>query len=111
MHMKEIISPSGPDDIGRLLREARPAPEPPTGFQNAVWRRIERAEAPGRAEISGSWLEGLSGWLLRPRFALSGMAAMLLAGAVLGALDAASVSKQAAKDRYVATVSPHALRN
>jgi hypothetical protein len=39
------------------------------------------------------------------------MAAMLLAGAVLGALDAASVSKQAAKDRYVATVSPHALRN
>lgn len=99
---------SEPDDLGRLLRESRPAPELPPGFQNAVWRHIERAEA--FSDDSGNWLERLSGWLLTPRFALSGMAAMVLAGALMGAMNAASLSKQTVKERYTDSVSPHALR-
>ena len=107
--MKDIENrTTEPDDLGRLLREARPAPDLPPGFQNAVWRRIERAEA--RPETPGNWLERLSGWFLTPRFALSGMAAMILAGGLLGALNAASLSKQAVKERYTASVSPPLLR-
>ena len=109
MHMRDMKNQES-DDLGRLLREARPAPDPMPGFQNAVWRRIECAEAPSRPEINGGWLEWLSGWFFNPRFALSGMAALMLAGAILGAMDAASLSKQAAKERYIAAVSPHALR-
>jgi hypothetical protein len=96
-----------PDDGGlrALLRESRLAPELPPGFQDAVWRRIERAEAP-----AADWLDALAAWFLRPRRALVTAAAMLLLGLSLGIAQGASHASDLAKARYLDSVSPAALR-
>src|ERR1039458_6390728 len=53
-----------PDDakLRALLRESRLAPELPPGFQDAVWRRLERAEAP-----AANWLDAPAAWFLPAR--------------------------------------------
>ena len=96
-----------PDDaeLSSLLRESRLAPELPPGFQDAVWRRIERAETP-----SVDWLDALAAWLLRPRRAFATAAAMLLLGIFLGIAQGASRADELAKARYLDSVSPPALR-
>ena len=96
-----------PDDaqLRALLRESRPAPELPPGFQNAVWRRIERAEAP-----AADWLDALASWFLRPRRAFVTAAAMLLLGLSLGIAQGASRANDLARARYLDSVSPPTLR-
>jgi hypothetical protein len=95
-----------PDDGGlrALLCESRPAPELPPGFQDAVWRRIERAEAP-----AADWLDGLAAWFLRPRRAFATAAAMLVLGLSLGIAQGANRAADLAKARYLNSVSPPAL--
>jgi hypothetical protein len=88
-----------------LLRESRLAPELPPGFQDAVWRRIERAETP-----AANWLDSLVAWFLRPRLALATAAAMLLLGVSLGIAQGASHADELAKARYLNSVSPPVLR-
>ena len=96
-----------PDDGGlrALLRESRFAPELPPGFQAAVWRRIERAEAP-----AADWLDALAAWFLRPRRAFATAAVMLLLGLSLGIARGANSANDLAKARYLDSVSPPALR-
>ena len=96
-----------PDNVklGALLRESRLVPELPPGFQNAVWRRIERAEAP-----AADWLDALASWFLRPRRAFATAGAMLLLGLSLGIAQGASRANDVAKARYLDSVSPPALR-
>jgi hypothetical protein len=96
-----------PDDakLRALLRESRLAPELPPGFQDAVWRRLERAEAP-----AANWLDALAAWFLRPRLAFATAAAMLLLGISLGIAQGASHADELAKARYLDSVSPPALR-
>jgi hypothetical protein len=96
-----------PDDaqLRALLRESRPTPELPPGFENAVWRRIERAEAP-----AADWLDALASWFLRPRRAFATAAAMLLLGLSLGIAQGASRANDLARARYLDSVSPPALR-
>jgi hypothetical protein len=96
-----------PDDGGlrALLRESRVAPELPPGFQDAVWRRIERVEAP-----AADWLDALAAWFLRPRRALATAAVMLVLGLSLGIARGASQATDLAKERYLDSVSPPALR-
>ena len=96
-----------PDDVKlrAVLRKSRLTPELPPAFQAAVWRRIERAETP-----AADWLDTLAARFLRPRRALAAAAAMLLLGLSLGIAQGASHANDLAKARYLASVSPPALR-
>jgi len=86
-----------------LLRASRPAPDLPPGFQNAVWRRLERAETPGETM-------SVAAWLLRPRLALAGVAVMLLVGISIGVLQGNSLANDIARQQYLAAVSPLTTR-
>jgi hypothetical protein len=96
-----------PDDakLRALLRESRLAPDLPPAFQDAVWRRIERADTP-----TADWLDALVAWLLRPRRAFATAAAMLLLGLSLGIAQGAAQANDLAKARYLDSISPPALR-
>ena len=98
-----------PDDarLGSLLRAARPSSSLPPRFQEGVWRRIEDAAAPVKPE---SWLDALAALVLRPRFAFATVAALVLAGALLGTYDGTQVARQDAQARYLAAVAPNPLR-
>jgi hypothetical protein len=101
-----------PDDakLRALLRESRPAPDLPPGFENAVWRRIERVEAPAVARPAADWLDRLAEWFLRPGRAFATAAVMLVLGISLGIAEGATHAKDLAKARYLDSVSPPALR-
>jgi hypothetical protein len=96
-----------PDDakLRALLRESRFAPDLPPAFQDAVWRRIERADTPGT-----DWLDALAAWFLRPRRAFATAAAMLLLGLSLGIAQGAARANDLAKARYLDSISPPSLR-
>lgn len=101
-----------PDDakLRALLRESRVEPELPPGFENAVWRRIERAQTPAPTQPAADWLDALAAWFLRPRRALAIAAAMLVLGLSLGIVRGANSANDLAKERYLDSVSPPALR-
>ena len=85
-----------------LLRAAGPAHELPTGFNSAVWRRIEHEER----HAGFSFMETVALWIRRPRWALSGLAAVMVLGAALGALSGGTQVKDSARERYVTSVDP-----
>lgn len=97
-------------DLRALLRESRSSPELPPGFQNAVWRLIERAERPAATPAATAWLDRLASWFLRPRRAFVTAAAMLVLGISLGIAQGASHARDLAKARYLDSVSPPVLR-
>ena len=96
--------------LGTLLREARVAPGLPPRFREAVWRRIEEAEAPAAVTGGIAWLDALAALVLRPRYALATAAVLIVAGALLGVHGGNQVSKQDAQARYLAAVAPDSLR-
>ena len=104
--MKENMNPCD-NKFSEVLRAACPSPSLPPCFQENVWRRIEDAEAPAK---SGSWLDALSALVLRPRFAYATVAALMLAGVLLGTYHGAQNAKQAEQARYLASVAPDSLR-
>ena len=100
-----------PDDakLTSLLRAARVTPTLPPRFQEEVWRRIAGTEA-GRADTDPSWLEVLiAGWL-RPRLAFAAVAALVVAGALLGMQQGNQLARHDAQARYLASVAPDSLR-
>ena len=100
------------DDVrlGTLLRASRPSPSLPPRFQEAVWRRIEEAEAPAQSAGGVIWLDALAALVLRPRFAFATVSALVLAGVLLGTYNGAQVARQDAQARYLAAVAPNPLR-
>ena len=98
-----------PDDpqVSALLRQARVSPGLPPRFQQNVWRRIEDAEAPAKAE---SWLDALANLILRPRFAIAAAAVMLSAGILAGTLEGRHVARHDAQMNYIASVAPQSVR-
>ena len=94
-------------NLTALLRDHRPTPELPPRFQQNVWRRIEDAEAPAKAE---SWLDALAALILRPRCALAFATGLLLAGILAGTLDGRQLARHDARLNYLASVAPHATR-
>ena len=93
--------------LKNLLRSNRPMPPLPPRFQQNVWRRIENAEAPGKA---ASWLDTLTTLVLRPHFALTAAAALLLAGVLAGALEGRDIARHEAQMNYLASVAPQSAR-
>ena len=99
--MSEDLMQPGDEKLGKMLRAARPTAELPPGFQNRVWRRIER----GDQTAVGIW-ERLAGWFLTPRLAAAGLAAVVLLAAGAGAMRGIRTGERDARDRYVASVDP-----
>jgi len=98
-----------PDDtrFREVLRAARPSPSLPPRFHDNVWRRIEDTEAHTK---SGSWLDALTLLVFRPRFAYATVAALVLAGVLLGTYQGTQTARQNEQTRYVALVAPNPLR-
>lgn len=95
-----------PDDVklSKLLRRVRPGVALPPGFQNSVWRRIERPE-----QGPVSFAERLAGWILRPKLAAAGLAVVVLLAAGAGAVRGVRSGERQARDRYVSAVDPSYL--
>lgn len=108
--MKNNALQPGDEDLSRVLREARPAPDLPPGFQNSVWHRIEAVELANESGDDFSWLDRVVGLLLRPRLAIASLALLVVLGGSLGVMNGVSLSKQAERDRYIASVSPMTVR-
>jgi len=109
--MKNSLKPlDGDEALRKILREARPAPDLPPGFQNTVWHRIEAAELASEPNSEIPWLDRMVGWLLRPRLAIASIALLFILGGSLGVMAGVSHSKQTDRDRYVASVSPLTAR-
>ena len=47
--------------------------------------------------------------MLKPRFALAGVAVLLLSGVLLGSIEGTTQARQHAQERYLAAVAPEAL--
>ncbi len=90
-----------------LLRGNRPAPVLPPRFQQNVWRRIEDAEAPAK---SASWMDALAALILRPRFAFTTAAVLLMAGVFAGTLEGRQTARHDAQMNYLASVAPYSVR-
>lgn len=96
--------------LSALLRESRISPALPPRFQENVWHRIEKAEAPVSAAPGLSWLDALAALVLRPRFALATSVALVVAGALLGARAGDLAANQTAQAQYLTAVAPPAMR-
>jgi hypothetical protein len=98
-----------PDDarLHALLHASRPLPELPAGFHGAVWRRIKCSPSRNRSASPVEWLDIAAAWLVRPRFALAGIAVLLVVGASIGLAQGNSLANELAKQRYIASVGPH----
>lgn len=100
-----------PDDVKltSLLRAARVAPALPPRFQAEVWRRIAGTEA-GQSAVGPSWLDVLIAGLFRPRLAFAAVAALVVAGALMGMQQGNQLARHDAQARYLASVAPNSLR-
>ncbi len=97
----------GDPELSTLLRQSQPAPSLPPGFQEAVWQRIDRAkEDHDRAVANYGFLVRLAETLLRPRFAVATLSAILAFGLLAGAWAGQGHALTAARARYVASVVP-----
>lgn len=107
--MKELPELNN-EPLRTLLREARPAPHLPPRFQESVWRRLEKEDAaPITRPTSLGWLQRWTERLLLPRFALAGLALLLVAGGLTGFISSADMVKQQAQERYLSAVAPNIL--
>ena len=91
--------------LSALLRESCPSPPLPPGFQQAVWRRTERAKT-ARAAWPWDFLARLAESFVRPRLALASLSAMLVLGIFAGAWQGQDHANTAARERYLASVAP-----
>ena len=97
-----------PDDpqLRGLIREWKPGTALPPRFQEAVWRRIERADTARVRSLSG-WWERLAEQLLRPKWATAGLLAVVLLGGISGFTAGTDQARHEAQSRYVAAVDPY----
>lgn len=95
--------------LSSLLRESRSSPGLPPRFQENVWRRIEALETRSAPDASVTWIDAFAVWLMKPRFALAGVAVLLLSGVLLGSIEGTTQARQHAQERYLAAVAPAAL--
>jgi phage-related minor tail protein len=95
-----------------LLREWRVETPIPPRFQEQVWRRIEREDAPAVTAVS-PW-RALQNWIAnvlpRPALAAAYVAVLLAAGAGVGWTQAQHESSRVSNElstRYVQSVDPY----
>lgn len=103
--MKEDHLQPGDEKLNGLLRAGRPVAELPPGFQAAVWRRIEKSDAP-----SVSLVELLAQWFRTPRLATVAVTVVVMLAAGLGAVRGLHKGDEQARAQYVTSVDPTHLR-
>lgn len=96
-------------ELQRALQEWRVSTPLPPRFQEQVWKRIERAEAPGvsLAEALRAWM---AAWFARPAIAVACATVVVAAGLALGfkqANDKAAKWDRQLETRYVQSVDPY----
>src|SRR6266567_2177028 len=96
--------------LSALLRESRPAPPLPPRFQQEVWQRIERVQAAEATASPQNWFDSVLRRLLMPRFALAGAIALMVLSGFAGVLHGSVAAKDAARERYLASVAPSTIR-
>ncbi len=110
--MKEN-NPAGKDEpLSKLLRSWQPEAPLPPRFQEAVWQRIERADANVRIPFWEGLLARIEAALARPALAVSYVAVVLFAGLGAGYWHAEGRTVQAQSEwrtRYVQTVDPYQM--
>lgn len=95
-----------------LLKEWKATPDLPAGFQNQVWRRIERAESQATVSIPLRivWTNWIATLLPRPVLATAYLALFLALGATFGWAQARHETERVSGDlsaRYVRLVDPY----
>lgn len=108
--MKTEPSEAEEPRLGLLLRQGRPEPPLPLGFEQSVWRRIQRAEAQGGLGGVIVWLDAFVERLLSPRLAVAGITALVVIGTVAGVISGLNSAKHIAQERYLAAVAPNPVR-
>jgi hypothetical protein len=94
-------------DLDRLLRTWTAPEVPADSFRRGVWQRIEHLET-AAPSLWQRWLDAL----LRPRIAVAGFAAVVIAGTAAGSLHAsarlqhASFTASDAAAAYVQSINP-----
>lgn len=98
--------------LSKLLKTWKPEAQLPPRFQEAVWRRIESAEAarpPSLLQTITIWIERT---LARPALAVSYVTVLLLTGVGVGywhAEDKTAHAESELRTRYVQTVDPYQM--
>ena len=98
------------DRLNKLLQSWRVADPLPPGFQDGVWRRIDRAQ---EAASPSAW-ETISGWvanaLSKPALAASYVAVLLMLGMTVGWGHARQEGERVRAqlgEKYVQTLDPY----
>ena len=93
-----------------LLKEWRTDSPLPPRFQEAVWRRIERAPAPAAPSVWDVIADWIGTALPRPALAASYLALLLTLGVAAGwtqARQESALVKGELGDRYIRTLDPY----
>jgi hypothetical protein len=100
------------EPLRALLKEWKAASSLPPGFQEQVWRRIERAEAQPISSVPlwTAWTNWIAAVLPRPALATAYVAVFLAIGATVGWAQARHETERVSGDlstRYVRLVDPY----
>jgi len=96
--------------LRKLLKEWRSEASLPPRFQDSVWRRIERAQAPVSSPLLLAMAHWIGTMLPRPAFAISYIIVLLAGGATFGWAHARQETTQIKDDlsqRYVRVLDPY----
>jgi hypothetical protein len=108
--MKPNREPQSEESLGRALRRWTLEAPLPARFQEQVWQRIARAETQPQLTFRAGLLRSLEAVLLRPKIALSYVAAVLALGVAAGAVAAQIKTGHldaSLRARYVQSVNPY----
>ena len=98
------------DPLHKLLKEWRAESSLPPRFQEAVWRRIERAQSPTPPSLRLVIAHWIGAVLPRPALAASYMAALLIVGVTAGWAQAHQSNTHVRDElaqRYVRVLDPY----
>ena|SRR6266511_2376159 len=99
------------ENVRALLKEWMGTPSLPPGFQEQVWRRIERTEPrSGSVPLRTAWTNWIAALLPRPALATAYAAVLLAIGAMAGWAQARQETERVSGDlsvRYVRSVDPY----
>jgi hypothetical protein len=98
------------EELGKLLKEWRSEISVPPRFQESVWRRIERAQAPTTHSVWTLVAHWVGTVLPRPALAASYVAVLLTIGVTAGWTEARQTMarvKGELGDRYVQSLDPY----
>jgi hypothetical protein len=108
--MKSMNKPENDDHLSNILQEWTVSDALPARFQEQVWKRICLAEGAGKPALWPTLVRLVEVMLVRPKFALSYVAALLVLGLVAGAVAAqvkTSHLDATLSVRYVQSIDPY----